>query len=146
MTTWWASIPIRTLKPARILRTHVSNRPRGRKHRLFGVTATAILLFVGSATPLPTRYNPDFGLYGPDKFLHLLGHAGLTAVLIDAFQNNGHSILAAMIAVVLSTGYGVGTELLQEVILGREFERGDVIASFFGSLIGAASMSEMGIR
>ena len=124
----------------------MSDRTRGREERLFGVTATAILLLVGSATPLPTRYNPDFGVYGPDKLLHLLGHAGLTAVLVEAFHDNGHFIHVAVIAVVLSTGYGLGTELLQEVIPGREFERGDVIAGFFGSLIGVSRMSVSGIR
>ncbi|MEF8813385.1 MAG: VanZ family protein [Halovenus sp.] len=104
-------------------------------NRLFGVTAIATLLLVGSATPLPTRYNPDFGLCGPDKLLHLLGHASLTAALVDTFHDNSRSLQVAVIAVVLSTGYGIGTELLQEAIPGREFERGDVVAGFFGSLV-----------
>lgn len=117
----------------------MSNRTSGCEERWFGVTATAILLLVGSVIPLPPRHNPDFGPYGPDKFLHLFGHAGLAAALVAAFDDNGTSFRVAVIAVVLSTVYGIGTELLQEAIPGREFERGDVIAGLFGSLIGVGS-------
>lgn len=108
----------------------------GRGGRLFRVTVIATLLLVCSVAPLPTRYNPDFGLYGPDKFLHFLGHAGLAAALVDAFRDTGRSGHVTVIAVVLSTGYGIGTELLQKGVPGREFERGDVIAGFVGSLVG----------
>lgn len=104
-----------------------------------GVIVSAFLLLVGSSLPLPPRYNPDFGLYGPDKLLHLLGHAGLAAALVAALADDGSSLRVAVTAVVSSTVYGIGTELLQEVIPGREFERGDVIAGFVGSLIGVIS-------
>lgn len=101
--------------------------------------SSAILLLVGSALPLPPQHNPDFGLYGPDKFLHLLGHAGFAAALVAALEDDEPSLRGAVMAVVLSTVYGIGTELLQEMIPGREFERGDIIAGFVGSLIGVIS-------
>lgn len=107
--------------------------------RWFGVVSSAILLLVGSALPLPPRHNPDFGLYGPDKLLHLLGHAGFAAALVAALKDDGPPLRVAVVAVVLSTVYGIGTELLQERIPGREFERGDVIAGFVGSFVGVIS-------
>ncbi|EMA05173.1 hypothetical protein C439_00200 [Haloferax mediterranei ATCC 33500] len=94
-------------------------------------------MLVGSLIPLPPRHNPDFGAYGPDKLLHLLGHAGFAAALVAAFDDTEPPFRGALTAVVVSTAYGVGTELLQEVIPGREFERGDVMASLVGSIIGA---------
>ncbi|ELZ94478.1 hypothetical protein C440_09878 [Haloferax mucosum ATCC BAA-1512] len=105
------------------------------------MTATTLLLLVASLVPIPSRHNPDFGSYGPDKFLHLVGHAGLAAALVEAFDDTEQSLRAAVIAVVLSTVYGVGTELLQESVPGREFERGDVSAGFVGSVIGVVAVS-----
>ncbi|MEF8891140.1 MAG: VanZ family protein [Haloferacaceae archaeon] len=104
--------------------------------RWLGVAVSALSLLVGSALPLPPRHNPDFGPYGPDKLLHLLGHAGLAAALVAALDDGGPSVRGAVAAVVASTVYGVGTELLQEQIPGREFERGDVAAGLVGSLLG----------
>jgi VanZ family protein len=98
-----------------------------------GVLASAVLLLVGSALPLPPRHNPNVGL---DKLLHLLGHAGFTAALLAALKQDQLTLRVSGLAVLASTGYGIGTELLQEVVPGREFERGDVIAGFLGSLTG----------
>lgn len=130
----------RELKHSRVVLKLVPDRTSGksgRKERWRGVTATALLLLVGSLIPLPPRRNPDFGPYGPDKFLHLLGHAGFAAALVAAFDDTEPSFRGVVVAVVVSTVYGVGTELLQEAIPGREFERGDVIAGLVGSIIGA---------
>lgn len=44
--------------------------------------------------------------------------------------------VATVAAVVASTLFGVVTELLQESVPGREFERGDVVAGFVGSALG----------
>ncbi|WP_345784915.1 VanZ family protein [Natrinema sp. 1APR25-10V2] len=94
---------------------------------------------MGSALPLPPRYNPSFGLYGPDKFLHLLGHAGLAAALVAALEDDEPPLRVAVMAVALSTIYGISTEVLQEEIPGREFEQGDVIAGFVGGILGVIS-------
>ncbi len=100
------------------------------------VTASALLLLVGSLLPLPNRFNPDFGPYGPDKALHLLGHLGLAAALAATLEDDGPSHRPALAAVVISTVFGVSTELLQEAVPGRQFERGDVTAGLVGSLAG----------
>ena len=108
------------------------------RRRAGSVAVAALLLLVGSAVPLPPRYNPDFGPFGPDKLLHLLGHAGLAAALVAACDEGSPARRVAL-AVGLSTVYGVGTELLQEAIPGREFERGDVVAGLIGSVVGAVA-------
>lgn len=97
---------------------------------------SAALLLVGSATPLPPRLNPDFGSFGPDKGLHLLGHAGFVALFGAGIGEDQRGVGTAVGAVTLSIVYGVFTETLQESVPGREFERGDVIAGMLGSLLG----------
>ncbi len=61
-----------------------------------------------------------------------------TASLVPALKTADESptIHAVVVAIVISSAYGVGTELLQERIPGREFEVGDVIAGIFGSICG----------
>ncbi|HKJ59563.1 MAG TPA: VanZ family protein [Halobacteriales archaeon] len=113
----------------------MSARSRRRHRRWRGTAATALLLLVGSAVPLPPRHNPDFGPFGPDKFLHLVGHAGFATALAAAL-GDGSSGRVAVATVVASTAYGLSTELLQESIPGREFERADVVAGLFGSILG----------
>lgn len=97
----------------------------------------AFLLLVGSAVPLPPRLNPDFGPSGPDKLLHLLGHAGFTAAFLSALCDDPDA-RGSVVAFVASTVFGVGTELLQESIPGREFEWWDVVAGVVGTGLGAA--------
>lgn len=97
---------------------------------------SATLLLVGSATPLPERYNPDLGFYGPDKLLHLIGHAGLVALLGTALSEDERTIGHAYRAIALSAGFGLAIEVLQESVPGREFEFGDVVAGLLGSVIG----------
>lgn len=111
-----------------------------------GATVAAVALFVGSAIPLPPRHNPDFGPYGPDKLLHLLGHGGLTAAFVAALDDDRSSLRAGVVAVVLSTVFGIAIELLQEAVPGREFERGDVVAGLLGSLVGVLSWHLARIR
>lgn len=111
----------------------MSGKSEGRG-RWSGIAVAALLLLVGSAVPLPSRHNPDFGTFGPDKFLHLVGHAGFTTALASAIGADS-SRRAALVAIVISTVYGLSTELLQESIPGREFERGDVVAGLIGSIV-----------
>lgn len=139
------SVSVRALKRARVVLAHVLERSTARRRELAGVTVTGLLLFVASALPIPPRHNPDYGPYGPDKFLHFLGHAGFAGALLAAFDD-ATPRRSACLAVALSTVYGVGTELLQEGIPGREFERGDVVAGFLGSVVGAASWRRVAAR
>jgi hypothetical protein len=94
------------------------------------------LLLVGSAVPLPSHRRPYFGPYGPDKLVHLVAHGVLASALVAALAGDDTSPADAVLAVAISTLYGFGTELLQEAVPGRSFERGDVAAGLFGSVIG----------
>lgn len=87
--------------------------------------------------PLPRHANPDFGPLGPDKLLHLLGHAGFATALFAA-SSEDWSVREGVVAVVVSTAFGLGTERLQESIPGREFEWWDVAAGVVGSVLGVA--------
>ena len=62
----------------------------------------------------------------------------LTATLLSAIKigEEGSTTRTALAAVVVSSAYGVGTELLQEWIPGREFEWGDLLAGVLGSVGG----------
>jgi VanZ family protein len=107
-----------------------------------GVGVTAVVLFVGSAIPIPPRLRTDPGPYGPDKFLHLLGHAAFAVALAAVLDDDGETrVHAAVVGIVVSTVYGAGLELLQEAIPGRRYERGDVVAGFVGSVVGVAGWS-----
>jgi hypothetical protein len=108
-----------------------------RTRRWGPVAVTGGLLLAGSTVPLPPGVDPDFGPYGPDRFLHLVGHAGFTATLLAALEDGATVDRGrASLAIVSSVGYGVCTELMQEGIPGRGFERGDVVAGFVGSVLG----------
>lgn len=100
--------------------------------------AAATVLLIGSGLPLPSRYKPDFGWLGPDKLLHLVGHAAFVALLGRGVDHDGQLGTAGE-AVAVSTAYGLAIELLQESVPGRAFEPGDVVAGFLGSLIGLAA-------
>lgn len=117
---------------------HVVSSPE-RLPRAITVGVPAGLLLLGSAVPLPPGRTPDFGWFGPDKLLHLAGHAWLTAALVRAVApDDGTTCGGAALAVALSVGYGLATERLQEAVPGREFERADVVAGLLGSLLGVA--------
>jgi VanZ family protein len=61
----------------------------------------------------------------------------LTATLLSAIEMKEESTTRTAVgAVVVSSAYGVGTELLQERIPGREFEWGDLLAGVLGSVGG----------
>jgi len=79
--------------------------------------------------------NPDFGPFGPDKLLHLLGHAGFAAALFSALGDDP-GVREGVVSVAVSTFFGLGTERLQESIPGREFEWWDVVAGVVGSVVG----------
>lgn len=113
------------------------NRGCSISSRWIPVAIIGVLLFVGSMTPSPLRHQLKFGAFGPDKFPHLLGHAGYSLALATALADEGLSPRkAAILAVVVSTIYGVLTETLQRWIPGRAPERSDVVAGLVGSILG----------
>jgi len=114
----------------------MSQRADPRRDNWTPALASATLLLVGSAIPLPDRYNPDTGLYGPDKLLHLVGHASLVALLGAAVGEDDRHRGHAAGAIALSTGLGLVIEVMQDSVPGREFESGDVAAGLIGSVVG----------
>jgi VanZ family protein len=125
--------------PPEDIQDPVSRYHRELFDRMQAPFVAAIALLVGSALPLPARHNPDFGLFGPDKALHATGHMALTATLLSAVETSGEgsTIRAVLAAIIVSSVYGVGTELLQKRVPGREFESGDLLAGLLGSVCGA---------
>jgi VanZ family protein len=100
------------------------------------VALLAATLLAGAVVPSPLGRHPEFGRFGPDKLLHLVGHAWLTAALADALvASRLDEREAAVVAVCASTGYGVATGLVQTRVPGRAFERADVTAGLLGSVL-----------
>ena len=98
-----------------------------------------LVLLVASLVPSPLERHPEWEWLGPDKFLHLVGHAGYVVVLADAVStwrcSRGE---AAVGAVCLSTAHSLVTGRLQTYVPGRAFEPADVIAGVLGSVLAAA--------
>lgn len=104
------------------------------------VVIVAVILLIGSVVPSPLRSRPDFGRFGPDKFLHFMGHVGLAATLVNALGTERRSErTAAVLAVGSSTAYGIVTNSFQRWIPGRKPERADMVAGFLGSVAGVVA-------
>jgi VanZ family protein len=103
----------------------------------------AFALFGASTVPLPAG-TPDVTLLNTDKLLHAAGHAWLTAAIAERVDDT--HLRSVMLAIALSVGFGVMTELLQKFIPGRLFERSDIIAGCVGSLAGAGGWGCNGLR
>lgn len=106
-----------------------------RQGRTLGVAA---VLFLASAVPLPDSGRSRFGSCGPDKLLHLLGHAAFARSLATTLGGEQPGFRARVTAVAVSSGFGLFTELLQTGVPGRRYERGDVLACAVGSVVGVA--------
>ena len=99
--------------------------------------STAILL-LASIVPSPLRRHPEWKHVGPDKFLHLVGHAGYAVALAEAFGATRFSDReAALFAVGISTLLSLVTGRLQRFVPGRSFEPADVVAGLIGSVLAA---------
>lgn len=96
-----------------------------------------VALVVGSVVPSPLGRHPEFGRFGPDKFLHLVGHAVFTAALADALAvaDRGWRVGAGL-AVVASAALGALAAGLQRYVPGRVPERADGVAGLLGSVLG----------
>lgn len=104
------------------------------------VAGSALVLLVASVLPSPLGRHPEFSRFGPDKFLHFLGHTWLTVALVDAVATDHLDAgPAAVVAVVCSVGYGLLTGFLQQFVPGRVPERADLVAGSIGSVVGALS-------
>jgi VanZ family protein len=98
------------------------------------------VLFLAAIVPAKRRETPAPTPYNVDKLAHSVGHASVAATLfdaVDAVDAVTQPRQAALVATLVSTGYGLGLELLQRWIPGRRYEHGDVVAGAVGSLVGA---------
>lgn len=98
-----------------------------------------LALLVAAVVPSPLRRHESWAWVGPDKLLHLVGHAGYAVVLAEAFEVGRYSDgQAAALAVVVSTGHGFVSGRLQRWVPGRAFELADVLAGLLGATLAAA--------
>lgn len=99
----------------------------------------SVVLLVAALVPSPLRRHEGWEWVGPDKFLHLVGHAGYAVALADALNAGRWSRgEAVVLAVCISTAHSLVTGRLQERVPGRAFELGDVVAGFVGAVLAAA--------
>jgi VanZ family protein len=99
------------------------------------VVVVAGVLLGANLLPAKRRDPPQPPPYGVDKALHGVGHGTLVVALVEAYDAGEWSVGPSIVAVVLSTVYGLALELLQRWIPGRRYERGDVFASLVGSVL-----------
>lgn len=110
-----------------------STDPRWRR-----AAVATLALLVAAVVPSPLPRHESWAWLGPDKLLHLVGHAGHAAVLADALDGGRCSDgQAAVLAVVVSTGQGLACGCLQRWVPGRAFELADVLAGLVGATLAA---------
>lgn len=113
------------------------SRSRGFDSRWTAVAVVAVVLLVGSLVPSPFRRHPAFRRIGPDKLLHLVGHAGFAATVADALDAGRLSDRdGAALAVCVSAGYGIVIGHAQRYVPGREPESADLVAGVLGAVLG----------
>lgn len=111
---------------------------RSPRSRWTAVAFSTIVLFVASIVPSPLSRRPGWKWLGPDKFLHLGGHAVYAVTLANAFSAGRRTDEeAAVLAVCISTTHSLVTGRLQERVPGRAFEPVDVLAGLVGSVLAA---------
>jgi VanZ family protein len=112
------------------------------RSRWGAVVAGTLVLLVGSLVPSPFGRHPEWRWVGPDKLLHLVGHAGYSVALADALGGGRLTDReAAALAVGVSTTHSLLTGRLQERVPGRRFELADVLAAVLGSVLAVLGWS-----
>ena len=115
-----------------------------RWRRALGV---GLALVVGSLVPSPLERHEAFDRYGPDKWLHCLGHGVFAVTVADAVAATGQDRgRAALVGLCLSTGLGVAVGRLQRYVPGRVPELADLTAGALGSLAGVGWWYRTGDR
>ena len=94
-------------------------------------------MLVGSLLPSPLARHEAFETYGPDKWLHFLGHGAFTVTLADAFASEKMAPTpAAGVAVGCSVALALVVSALQRYVPGRLPELADTVAAVLGSVAG----------
>lgn len=111
---------------------------RSLSSRWGAVAVSTVVLLVASVLPSPLRRHPGWKWVGPDKLLHLIGHAGYVVALANAISAGRRTDGgAAVLAVCISTTHSLVTGRLQKRVPGRAFEPIDVLASLVGAILAA---------
>lgn len=101
------------------------------------VLTVGVVLLVGSLVPAPFDRHEAFDTYGPDKWLHFLGHGAFAVTLAEAFTADGRaSPISGGGAVCGSVLLGLAVGYLQQYVPGRVPELADLIAGVLGSVVG----------
>jgi VanZ family protein len=111
---------------------------RSPSRRWTDVAVATVVLLVASVLPSPLGRHPEWGRVGPDKLLHLVGHAGYAVLLADALgAGRWRDRDAAVLAACVSAVHGLLVGRLQRWVPGRAFEPADAVAGLVGAVVGA---------
>jgi VanZ family protein len=94
------------------------------------------LIFGASSIAHP----PEVPGAGSDKLVHMLMYAGLSALLVRAWAGGlGRPVAlrVAVLAVLLSTAYGVTDEIHQHFVPPRQMDALDLVADGIGATLAA---------
>jgi len=112
--------------------THVASvDARWRRALVVGLT-----LLVGSLVPSPFARHEAFDTYGPDKWLHFLGHGAFAVALAEALDDERTPGVSGVGAIGVSALLGLTVGHLQRYVPGRVPELADLVAGVLGSLVG----------
>jgi len=118
--------------------------PEGNAWRRVALVTAVVL--VGSLVPVPFERRPEFGRFGPDKLLHLLGYAGLAASLADALDGGRPRRRTDLAAALLAAAFGLAVGRLQRRVPGRRDEPADTVAGALGAVLAVVVRSRRGGR
>jgi VanZ family protein len=79
--------------------------------------------------------TPTPGVPGVDKVLHLVEY-GILGLLLARGAGGAPALPLALLLIVMGTGIGIGDELIQSTVPGREAGAPDVVADVVGVVLG----------
>ncbi|GAB3418424.1 hypothetical protein GCM10027435_18410 [Haloparvum alkalitolerans] len=140
-----------------------SDTPEAPRAGVRPAVAVAAAVLLASVVPVPGEAPADPGIVGLTDPFHLLGYAALAAALVrpvrvalrerigfpsaDALPR---SVVAALLAALAATAFGLGVEVVQAPLPWRSFAVADALVNASGALIGAglaaAWLSRSGAR
>ncbi|NLV09757.1 hypothetical protein GOC74_07415 [Halomicrobium mukohataei] len=106
----------------------------------------AVILFVSVLRPgSASRITGPLGVFGIDKYLHVLAYGGLATVLAYALAEREPRRVAVAVF-VLAVAFGFVVELVQLPLAYRQFSRLDVLANAVGASVIAAGWGVVATR
>ncbi|ACV47550.1 VanZ family protein [Halomicrobium mukohataei DSM 12286] len=106
----------------------------------------AVILIVSVLRPgSASRITGPLGVFGIDKYLHVLAYGGLATVLAYALAE-WEPRRAGVAVFVLAVAFGFVVELVQLPLAYRQFSRLDLLANAVGASVIAASWGVVAAR